>query len=514
MNPTTTDQTTTPSEETQQPLHTILDRSINDQQNEAAHHRTNPGTAPALPQTPQRDNAWPATPALTRSSSSKKNHRQTAASIKKARVPSSLKQKLQSKLSNLSLVRVQQGTPTPPNRKPRGQNFGKNNPTQSATNTRTPPAAREKETGQTTATTEGTPTGGPGSAPGALRHNINDGHSIMALEPPPRDEAFKRREEAQGAFAQHDNAFGRFIVRDATHLTDADLQALSEGNNNLLLLAEDHAGMTLESFLNLVFEGWNTATAPAAMPKKATRIASDSGIPCGVFARDAYNKADRQKMTKANKSAAELGLEKPKAHRRKGQTVFLKIYPAMLRTKSEFVCAAQTWVSEDDVTLVGGRVFGDYFLTALSNYDEKDEVACRTWNINMLVWLVRYRLWTWYSTQKDRGWSQEVLHFQLPTETQFVPMIPIRTAQQMFGSALHAELRIAGALAIEPQGVTPNGVRRSGQPVTMSDVVQLDLYRREPEALDAMQVDQPEIDEWEMQSNEGTQNSDDLYNSN
>jgi hypothetical protein len=56
----------------------------------------------------------------------------------------------------------------------------------------------------------------------------------------------------------------------------------------------------------------------------------------------------------------------------------------------------------------------------------------------------------------------------------------------MFGSALHIELRIAGALAIEPQGVTLNGVRRLGQPVTMSDVVQLDLYRRELEALDAI----------------------------
>jgi hypothetical protein len=76
--------------------------------------------------------------------------------------------------------------------------------------------------------------------------------------------------------------------------------------------------MTLESFLNLVFKGWNMAMALAAMPKKATRIALDSRIPCGVFARDVYNKADRQKMTKANKLAAKLGLEKPKAHRRKG----------------------------------------------------------------------------------------------------------------------------------------------------------------------------------------------------
>jgi hypothetical protein len=85
--------------------------------------------------------------------------------------------------------------------------------------------------------------------------------------------------------------------------------------NNLLLLADAHAGMALERFLELVFDGWNTATAPAAMPKKATRIASDSGIPCGVFARDAYNKTDRKKMAQAGKSAAELGLDRPKEHR-------------------------------------------------------------------------------------------------------------------------------------------------------------------------------------------------------
>jgi hypothetical protein len=58
----------------------------------------------------------------------------------------------------------------------------------------------------------------------------------------------------------------------------------------------------------------------------------------------------------------------------------------------------------------------------------------------------------------------------------------------MFGYALHAELRIAGAMAMEPQGTTPNGVRRSGQPVATSDVVQLDLYRRKPEALDGRQT--------------------------
>jgi hypothetical protein len=35
-------------------------------------------------------------------------------------------------------------------------------------------------------------------------------------------------------------------------------------------------------------------------------------------------------------------------------------------------------------------------------------------------------------------------------------MIPIRTARQMLGSTLQAELRIAGALVMEPHGNKPN----------------------------------------------------------
>ena len=55
--------------------------------------------------------------------------------------------------------------------------------------------------------------------------------------------------------------------------------------------------------------------------------------------------------------------------------------------------------SQDDVQLSGGKVFGDYFLTALNNYDEKDEAACRAFNHAAIVGLVRARLYSWYSTQ-------------------------------------------------------------------------------------------------------------------
>jgi hypothetical protein len=52
-------------------------------------------------------------------------------------------------------------------------------------------------------------------------------------------------------------------------------------------------------------------------------------------------------------------------------------------------------------------------------------------------------------------------------------MIPIHTARQMLDSTLHTELRIAGALVIESHGITPNGVRQSGQAGAVVEVIQL-----------------------------------------
>jgi hypothetical protein len=68
---------------------------------------------------------------------------------------------------------------------------------------------------------------------------------------------------------------------------------------------------------------------------KARRVAADAGIPCGVFVRDAYYKAERKAMEKTGKSPGELGYN-PLPERRKGQTVYLKVFPAQLNTKSEF----------------------------------------------------------------------------------------------------------------------------------------------------------------------------------
>ena len=47
----------------------------------------------------------------------------------------------------------------------------------------------------------------------------------------------------------------------------------------------------------------------------------------------------------------------------------------------------------------------------------------------------------------------------------------------MSGLALHAELQIEGALAIEPQGNTSNIIGQSGRAIAVSEVVNFDLYR-------------------------------------
>jgi hypothetical protein len=70
-----------------------------------------------------------------------------------------------------------------------------------------------------------------------------------------------------------------------------------------------------------------------------------------------------------------------------GKTVFLKIYLLTLKKKLEFVDARQRYASEDNIQLTGGKVFGNYFLGALTNYDEKDSRICNRVNQDVLLWL-------------------------------------------------------------------------------------------------------------------------------
>jgi hypothetical protein len=55
-----------------------------------------------------------------------------------------------------------------------------------------------------------------------------------------------------------------------------------------------------------------------------------------------------------------------------GKPVFFKGYPAIVKIKAEFVYRKQRWFSGKDIKLNGGKVYGDYLLAALTNYDERD----------------------------------------------------------------------------------------------------------------------------------------------
>jgi hypothetical protein len=297
------------------------------------------------------------------------------------------------------------------------------------------------------------------------------------------DEAFQHRENSRQHFQRHDEAYGRFVLREAIQLTQQDIEYLHRGNNNLIELAQRHANLDEQQFLQAIFASdWNTAAGPTDRPVKAKRVAADAGVPCGVFTRDAYNKAQRKAMEKTGKGPGELRF-KPLPDRRKGQTVYLKVFPSQLNTKSEFVCKKQRWCSDEDVVLEGGRVFGDYLLAALANYDERDTASCQRTNKEVLVWLARYRLYSWYTVQEAKPWNHQVAHYNIPEESIFEPMHPLRTTQQMFGSALSTNLRVAGGLAIDPSSNTPNGVRKSGAAEPVRIAADLRIHDREALAL-------------------------------
>jgi hypothetical protein len=117
-------------------------------------------------------------------------------------------------------------------------------------------------------------------------------------------------------------------------------------------------------------------------------------------------------MDKTGKGPGELGY-KPLPERKKGATVYLKVFPSQLNTKSEFVCRKQRWCGDEDVRLEGGRVFGDYLLAALANYDERDASSCQRTNREILVWLARYGLYSWYTVQEAKPWNEHIAHYNM-----------------------------------------------------------------------------------------------------
>jgi hypothetical protein len=57
------------------------------------------------------------------------------------------------------------------------------------------------------------------------------------------DTAFQYRENSRQHFGRHDEAYGRFVLRSATQLTQRDIEYLRRGNNNLIELSQRHASM-------------------------------------------------------------------------------------------------------------------------------------------------------------------------------------------------------------------------------------------------------------------------------
>jgi hypothetical protein len=81
--------------------------------------------------------------------------------------------------------------------------------------------------------------------------------------------------------------------------------------------------------------------------------------------------------------------------------------------------------------------------------------------------------------QEPKQWDQNVAHYNIPEETPFEPIRPLRTTQQMFGLALSTNLRIAGGLALDPINHTLNGVRKSGAAEPVNVATDLRIHDRE-----------------------------------
>ncbi len=125
-----------------------------------------------------------------------------------------------------------------------------------------------------------------------------------------RDPAFDVRLNNVNGMNHFNTTAGRFILRRRNEMTARDVQFLSQGTNNLIVIANNDAGYTTDEFLDAIFDGnWNSVMEPGLMPIKKRKVAADSCVPAGYFVRNSYNEAQKLKMQTAGKTAAELGLK-------------------------------------------------------------------------------------------------------------------------------------------------------------------------------------------------------------
>ncbi|XMA14721.1 hypothetical protein WAI453_007512 [Rhynchosporium graminicola] len=301
---------------------------------------------------------------------------------------------------------------------------------------------------------------------------------------PGLDQAFISRAAHLAQDERYNTMYGRYVVRRPQDITRQDVVGLTQGTNHLVTMAAELAGLDEESFLRHIFkDNWNTSAANFTKPVPRERVKADASVACGVVIKDAYNVTQKTAALKAGRPVEQMGFARPGKNRRRGATVYVKLRPATYNTKASFVCEDQQFFSEEDIELEGGHTFSHFYHAALVNYDAKDGAICNGYNLEMLTWLARNRLHTWYEDQEPREWNEEVQHYRIRGESPFQPMMPLRTCAQMFGSGMGTGSRILGGMGHDPHHNTPRGVWKSGAVRAQMDHRPYDVNNRENAAI-------------------------------
>jgi hypothetical protein len=259
------------------------------------------------------------------------------------------------------------------------------------------------------------------------------------------------------------------VLRTPAQVTQVDIAHLRTGNNDLIDLAHTWANLDPVQFVLAVMLDLSSESAPNDAPSPTPRIASDCTVPFGTLSEDCFNKKDRIRMQKENRTAAQLGLE-PLPNRRQGSLAYLKVTPDRYWVNCEFVDSQQRYLSSDAIIPRPHITFPMALTHALNNYDNRDSAICTLYNTALLVWLARGRFYSWYHEQAAVPWDQHVLHPLVPNEPIFQPMEPLRVARNIFSYELANKDHAAAGTAINPNNSAPNGTDPHGNayPVVMA----------------------------------------------
>jgi hypothetical protein len=147
------------------------------------------------------------------------------------------------------------------------------------------------------------------------------------------DPAFQVRGEDRKEFGRFDEVVGRFVLREASQITPLDIEFL-------VALAAEHGQWSQRQFLEGLMSDWPVSESPSNQSVRGPRANGESYVPCVIMIQDSHNKKEGLEMVKTGKKAGELGLFCP-PHRKDGQTVFVKVYPAPFTTRFELVGTRQ-----------------------------------------------------------------------------------------------------------------------------------------------------------------------------